>query len=66
MDNELFRRNILLAMAKVVYEMCGDTGKVFSTGVIQNLDLSVWVDYEDTVGILANFDKVPADIFSAK
>ena len=64
MDNELFRRNMLMAMTTVIYEMCGDTGKVFSAGLIQNLDLSVWINYEDMIGILANFDKVPADLFS--
>lgn len=64
MDNELFRQNMLKAMITVIYEMCGDTGKVFAVGLIQNLDLSVWVDYEDMVNILVNFDKVPVNLFS--
>ena len=44
----MFRQNMLKAMITVIYEMCGDTGKVFAVGLIQNL----WVDYEDMVNIL--------------
>ena len=66
MNNELFRQNILLAMAAVVCEMSGDTGKIFTVGLTHDLDLSVWAYYDEMVNILANFDKVPAGAFTAK
>ena len=66
MDNELFRQNMLKAMITVIYEMCGDTGKVFAIELIHDLDLSVWAYYDEMVNILANFDKAPASAFTAK